>query len=164
LAVRHPPLWARWLLSLLGFAVLILLVSIAAHGHAGSSQPDRSAEVEANREGQIVVAEDQSPHTSTLRADTPPRAALELAITADVRTRIRDGQLTGSFQSVRCVPARSPRAGRRAYRCTARVAGIAYDFLGVVSERTRELTWCKRDPPPAANAPSAVPVSPRCLA
>jgi len=164
LSAPHPPLWARWLLSLLGFAVLILLVWIAARGGGGgSSLPERSAEVEANREGQVVIAEDQAPHTAPLRSGTSARVALEFAISADVRNRIRHGELTGAFQSVRCAVGPT-RAGRRAYSCTGRVAGVTYPFLGVVNERARELTWCKRDPPPVSNAPLAVPISRRCRA
>jgi hypothetical protein len=163
MATRHPPLWARWLLSILGFAALIALISIAVRGQGGPSQPDRSAEVEADREGQIVIAQDQAPHNATLHAGIHARVALELAITADVRDRIRNGQLAGDLQSVRCRPARSPHAGRRAYRCTARVANIAYPFLGAADEHARSLTWCKRDPPPSSNAPLAVPVNPGCL-
>jgi hypothetical protein len=163
MTARHRPLWARWLLSLLGFAALIALIAIVVRGQGGSPRPDRSAEVEADREGQIVIAQDQTPHTATLRAGVLARVALELAIKADVRDRIRNGQLAGNLQSVRCKPARSTLAGRRAYRCTARVANIAYPFLGVANEHARELTWCKRDPPPASNAPQAVPVNPGCL-
>ncbi len=163
MGARHPPLWARWLLSLLGFAALIAVISVAVRGQGGSSQPDRSAEVEADREGQIVIAQDQAAHSAALRSGIPARIALELAITADVRDRIRNGQLAGNLQSVRCERARSTLAGRRAYRCTARVANIAYPFLGVADEHARELTWCKRDPAPASNAPQAVPVTPHCL-
>ena len=56
LAARHPPLWARWLLTILAFAVLTLAVVVFVHNHSeGTSAPtksEREAEVEANREGE----------------------------------------------------------------------------------------------------------------
>jgi hypothetical protein len=39
---------------------------------------------------------------------------------------------------------------------------VGYDFLGVVDPKARRLTYCKRDPPPAAS--DNVRVSRRCLA
>ncbi|MHB1834556.1 MAG: hypothetical protein ACYCXW_06285 [Solirubrobacteraceae bacterium] len=164
LIARHPPLWARWLLALLGLAVLILLFWVAARGGGGPSHSESSAEAQANREGRIVTEQDQAPHTAPLRAGASPRAAMERAITADVRSRTRDGQLTGAFQGISCTPAGPAHDGRRGYHCTARLAGIGYPFLGVVDRRTAQLTWCKRDPPPVSGAGLGVPVSPRCLA
>ncbi len=166
LAARHPPLWVRWLLAILGFAVLIVAVRVLTTGGEGSSNPtssERSAEVEANREGQIVVEEDQAPHTAPLPSGIPTRAALESAIATDARNRILHGELTGPLQDVRCTPTGPLHASRRALRCSAHANGIAYPFVGVVDERTRELTWCKIDPPPGGGEPE-VHVSPRCRA
>jgi hypothetical protein len=164
LAARHPPLWARWLLAILGFVILIVVVRAITTGGEGSSNPtssERTAEVEANREGQIVVEEDQAPHTAPLPSGIPTRAALESAIATDARNRILHGELTGPLQDVRCASTGPLHAGRRVLRCTAHANGIAYPFVGVVDERTRQLTWCKIDPPPAGGEPE-VPVSARC--
>ena len=163
-AARHPPLWMRWLLTLLTFAVLIAAVWVFARSGGGAPGRELSVEVEANREGQIAIAEDQAPHTSRLRLGSSAGAALKRAIVADVHNRIAHGALTGPLQSVRCTPAGPLAAGRRPFRCSVRSAGIEYPFLGVVNERARLLTWCKRDPPPTSNAPLNVPLSSRCLA
>lgn len=165
LVIRRTPLWARWLLTILAFVVLILVGRGFVHNSEGASGPttsERRAEAEANREGDIVVEEDQAPHTAPLRPDVPARVALEHAIAADVHNRIQSGELTGPFQSVRCTASGSTHAGRQAFRCTVRTAGIAYPFLAVLDEPTRRLTWCKVDPP--ANGASAIPVSLRCRA
>ncbi|HEY5262619.1 MAG TPA: hypothetical protein VIJ33_10920 [Solirubrobacteraceae bacterium] len=165
LAARHPPLWARWLLAILGFVILIVAVRALTTSGEGSSNPtssERTAEVEANREGQIVVEEDQTPHTAPLSSGIPTRAALESAITTDARNRILHGELTGPLQSVRCGSAGPLHADRRALHCTAHANGISYPFLGVVDEGARQLTWCKVDPPPTGGAEPEVPVSPRC--
>jgi hypothetical protein len=166
LNIQKPPLWARWLLTILGFAVLIAAVLITIHeiNDSGSSAPERPAEVEANREGQIVIEEDQAPHTSSLHSGTPAGTALARAVGADVRNLIRHGALTGPLQGVRCTPAGTRHSERQAFHCTTRAAAITYPFLGVVDEHTRQLTWCKVDPPPVSNGPQEVPVSPRCRA
>src|SRR5580698_8582984 len=95
LAARHPPLWARWLLTIFAFAVLILAGAIVIHDNGeGTSSPtksEREAEVEANREGNIVIEEDQAPHTARLSAGIATLTALERAISGDARGRVRSG-------------------------------------------------------------------------
>jgi hypothetical protein len=140
------------------------VIVIHAVNDSGASTSERSAALEADREGQIVIAEDQAPHTSPLRSGAPTRVALQRAISLDMDSRIRHGALTGPLQGVSCTPAGQRHSGRQAFHCTARAAAIAYPVLGVVDERTRQLTWCKVDPSPVSNGPQEVPVSPRCRA
>jgi hypothetical protein len=166
LAARHPPLWARWLLTILTFAVLTLAAVVFVHDHSeGTSAPtksEREAEVEANREGNVVIEEDQAPHTARFATGVAMLTALERAISGDARSRIQAGNLTGPFQSVRC-EAKGAVGANRAFRCTVHAAGVAYPYLAVLDEHTRQLTWCKLDPPPVSGAPE-VPVSTRCRA
>lgn len=163
LAARHPPLWARWVLTVLVFAVLFIVVRAIVRS-GGSPAPERSAEVQANQEGEVVIAEDQAPHTAPLGPGAPVQAALVRAITADTLGRIRHGELTGPFQGVSCRAAGASHSGRRPFHCTARAASLAYPFFAVADEREHLLTWCKRDPPPTSDAPLNVPLSTRCLA
>jgi hypothetical protein len=163
--LRRTPLWARWVLTILAFVVLIVVGRNFVHNSEGASGPtsaERKAESEANREGDIVVEEDQAPHTAPLHPGAQTRVALEAAIASDARNRIHSGELTGPFQSVRCAVSGSPHAGRQAFRCTVRSASIAYTFLAVHDEQAHQLTWCKIDPP--ANGATAIPVSARCRA
>jgi hypothetical protein len=165
---RHPPLWARWLLSIAAFAALIVVIAVVVHNlnsntnNAGSEKSEAAAEAEADQEGRTVIAEDQTPHGTALRSGLPTISALEKAIAADVYERTTDGQLTGPYESVRCRTAGQPRAGRQPFSCTVRSAHISYPFVGVADVRTRELSWCKIDPPPEPGAPLEVPLSPRC--
>ena len=167
--VLHPPLWARWVLTILGFAVLIVAIAIFVrhvnHESSASRTESATAEEEANREAEIVIAEDQAPHTAALHPGSglTTRTALERAIAGDVHARIDDGQLTGPLQYMHCRASGASRGGREPFRCTVRSAGIAYPFLAVADERQGELTWCKVDPPPAPGATEA-PVSSRCRA
>ena len=167
-AARHPPLWARWLLSLAAFAILIVAVAIAVRdinsntNGAGSQRSEAKAESEADQEGKIVIAEDQAPHGATLPPGITVRTALEKAIAADVFKRTTDGQLTGPYESVRCRPSGPTRAGRQAFSCTVQSAHIEYPFAAVADERAHDLAWCKIDPPPEQGQPLEVPLSPRC--
>jgi hypothetical protein len=164
LAARHPPLWARWLLTIFAFAVLILAAVVFVHDHSeGTSAPtksEREAEVEANREGNVVIEEDQAPHTAPLRGGAPTLIALERVIAGDARGRIQAGNLTAPFQSVHC-EVKGAAGANRAFSCTVHTAGVAYPYLAVLNERTRQFTWCKVDPPPVSGTPE-VPVSSRC--
>jgi hypothetical protein len=166
LAARHPPLWARWLLTIFTFAVLTLAVMVFVHAHSeGTSAPtksEREAEVEANREGNVVIEEDQEPHTARLGTGMATLKALERAIAGDAHSRIQAGNLTGPFQSVHC-EAKGVAGAKRAFRCTVHTAGVSYPYLAVLDEHTQQFTWCKVDPPPASGAPE-VPVSARCRA
>jgi hypothetical protein len=163
--VRRPPLWARWLLTLLAFALLIVVIRIVANKSVDSTaESSPTAEAEANRVGELVVATDQAPHSSPLRAGAPAGSALQSAIAADVRRRIRHGELTGPLQSVRCAPSGRPRAGRHPFSCTVLSAGISYTFIGVADERARMLTWCKDDPMPTSSGSSTASISSRCRA
>lgn len=169
-AARHPPLWVRWLLSLAAFAILIAAIAIAIHAinantnTPGSQRSEAAAEAEASREARIVIAEDQRPRGAALRSGTPAKPALERAIAHDAYRRTTDGQLTGPYESVRCRPTGSRHASRQAFACTVRSAHVEYPFAGVADMRTRELAWCKVDPPPEPGAPPEVPLSPRCRA
>jgi hypothetical protein len=161
----RPPLWARWLLTLLAFALLILAIRIVANKSVNSTaESSPTAEAEANRVGELVVATDEAPHSSQLHLGTPAVAALQRAVAADVRDRVRHGELTGPLRSVRCTPSGRTRAGRRPFSCTVVSAGITYTFAGVADVRARTLTWCKQDPAPTNGGSPAAPISSRCRA
>jgi hypothetical protein len=166
---RHPPLWARWMMTIAVFALVTAAIAIVARsgggeGNGSSPSEEALAVAEANSEGRTAIAEDEAPHSSRLQGGVALQVALQSAIVADVRSRIRTGQLTGPLQSVSCRASGPAKAGRLPYSCTVRSAGISYSFVAVADERALELTWCKVDPPPAAKDPLEVPVSPRCRA
>jgi hypothetical protein len=153
----------RWTLTLLAFAVLIVVVAIVVRsGGSSEARTSTSAELEANHEGEVVIAADQAPHTAPLTSGAPALASLQRAIAADARERIRRSQLTGPLQSVHCEQSDKAKRALSPFSCTVRSAGISYPFLAVLDARTHTLTWCKRDPPPTSDAPLNVPVSSRC--
>jgi hypothetical protein len=164
-AARRPPLWARWVMTIVAFAIAIAVIAIVARsGGGGSASPSEEAlaVAEANSEGRTAIAEDEAPHTSRLRPGAALEAALQRAIAGDVTGWVHPRKPTGTLQGVRCRASGPVNAGRRPYGCTVLSAGIRYQFVAVADQRALLLTWCKVDPPPAAEDPLEVPVSPRC--
>lgn len=166
-ALRELPLWARWLLTILVFALAAAAIVIVVHDvntGNGAIRSEADAEAEADREGQVAIRQDEAPHVASLGAGANAQAALEHAIAADARGRIAHGQITGPLQRVHCAAAGRAHAGRRPFSCTVHSAGIAYPYMAVADERTKQLAWCKVDPPPTPGAPLEVPVSASCRA
>jgi len=160
-------LWARWLLTLLGFIVLIVAIVVGVHAANDSSESsERTAALKAARESQVLVEQDQAPHTASLSPGAATQAALQRAIGADMANLIHIGQLPGPLHGVRCTPAGASRAARQAFNCTASAGAesIPYPFVGVADIRARQLTWCKVDASPISGGPQEVPVSSRCRA
>lgn len=165
-SLRALPLWGRWVLTIAAYALVIggvvLVIRIAGAGNSTGPQAEARAEAQADREAQIVIEEDQQPHTARWPVTAPPAPALQRAVAADLEHRIDTGQLTGPLERVRCGASRAAHADRAPYRCTATVNGIPYLLLAVAESGTSTLVWCKVDPPPTTGGSAAVPVSPRC--
>jgi hypothetical protein len=158
-----PPIWVRWVLvTVVAGTVLAAIVIAVERAGPEVNTSEASAEAEVNRVSDIAITEDQAPHSASLPPGSAPVAALERAITSDVRHRIADQQLTGPLQRITCKAAGAGRGGRDPYSCTVRSAGISYPFDAVIDIRGRQLTWCKIDPPPVAGASPEIPVSASC--
>jgi hypothetical protein len=159
----RPPLWARWVLSLgAGLIVLVALVLFVEHNSNNSEATQNPAAVaRANRQAEIVVAQDQAPHAVALRPGARPRAAITRAVRADMNTMINNGIIEGPVSRTACAQT-GGHGGRLAFSCSAVAAGVTYPFLGVVDTEGRQVTYCKRDAPPVPSM--NIPVSRRCRA
>jgi hypothetical protein len=159
---RQPTLWQRYLLSATVAAVLLAALVIYVNGHNTDSPPssDPAAAVQANREAEILVAQDQAPHVAGLPAGREAGTALVRVLRADMVRRISRGQIEGPVQRAVCRPRGSSTGLRRAFSCTVEAGHVGYPFLGVVDQARRRITYCKRDPPPVPT--DDVPVSGRC--
>jgi hypothetical protein len=157
-------MWLRWVLSFGVAAVLIVLLVRFVENNSGTSPANLNpaAAVRLNREAEILVAQDQAPRVALLRPGAEPARALERAIGADIGREITQGEISGPLGRSTCTPAGTRATVPRAFRCTVVAADFNYQFVGVVDTRTREITFCKRDPPPVPS--QNVPVSRRCLA
>lgn len=161
-AYLRIPLWQRFVLAgLITVGLVVALVLYVEHHNTDSPPSTNPAgEVAANREAEILVAQDQAPRTARVGPGEPPRAALTRAVRADMSHRINSGALEGPLQHLQCRAVGSSGAARQAFSCNVRAGSVNYQFLGVVDRATRRVTYCKRDPPPAPS--DNVPVSPRC--
>ena len=155
------PLWARWAISLgAGAIVLLALVLLVEHNSNSSEATQNPAAVaRANREAEVVVAHDQSPHVVRLTDGAGARTALTRAVRAEMTAMINAGTIEGPLTRTTCSRS-AGHAERLAFRCTAVAADVNYPFLGVVDVRARRLTYCKRDEPPVPSM--SIPVSRRC--
>ncbi len=159
------PLWLRFALS--GVLTVVLLTALVFFvDHHNTDTPPSSnpaAEVQANHEAEILVAQDQAPHVvAALRTRASPLEAARLVIRAFMTRQISIGSLGGPLRRIGCTAAGTARLGRPTFRCSVSAGGVRYEFLGVVDRRARRVTYCKRDPPPAPS--DNVAVSSRCRA
>ena len=156
------PLWLRWTLAVAAFVALGVGL-FAATRPVGAPQPGPAAvDIAADRQGRMAVAQDQAPRTATLPSGSDVRRALERAIEADVRRRVRSGDLPAPEQGARCTAAGRQPGRRRAFRCTALAGALGFPFLAVADVRARRLTWCKRVLGPSGDPALDVPPSRRC--
>jgi len=151
-------------LSLLVAAAVLAAMVVFVNGHNTNSpsSTNEAAAVQANRDAEILVEQDQAPRTARLSAGLTPAAALGRAIEARMARQVAAGAIGGPLKRVRC---RARGAGasagtRTAFSCTAVAGDVTYPFLGVVDPAAHRITYCKRDPPPAPS--DDVPVSRRC--
>ena len=160
---RRPPMWARWVLSLSAGAIVLLVLVLFVEHNSNDSEATQSpaAVARANREAAIVVAEDQAPHTASLKRGSSARGALVDAVRGDMTAMINKGIIEGTLRHLACTQT-GGHAGRSAFRCTAVAAGVNYPFLGVADVRAHQVTYCKRDEPPVPSM--NIPVSRRCVA
>ncbi|HEY2260301.1 MAG TPA: hypothetical protein VGH45_11340 [Solirubrobacteraceae bacterium] len=157
-------LWQRFALA--GLVTVALLVALVVFVQNNNTDTPRSsnpaADLQANREAEILVAQDQAPHTAPLPAGPRPAQAAARVVRASVERRIARGELSGPLRQTGCRVGGGGRRARRAFSCTAVAGSVSYLFVGVIEESARLITYCKRDPPPAPS--DNVPVSPRCRA
>ncbi len=161
-AFQRPPLWLRWVLSILvASALLVALVRFVDSNGSSSQQATVSpaAAAQENQEAETLVSQDQAPHTVRLSRGANPADALTRAVRADMVGLIAHGELDGPLSRSSCTLIRT-RAGSQAFRCAAIADGLTYPFLGVVDVPAGLVTYCKRDPPPIPS--DNIPVSSRC--
>jgi hypothetical protein len=157
-------LWQRYVVSLgvAGVLLAVMVVFVARHNTNAPTSTNEAAAVQANRDAEILVSQDQAPRTLRLAPGLTPAAALEKGIRARMAKQIAAGAIDGPLTHVRCRPTRSGAGSRHAFSCTVVAGSVSYPFLGVVNTAARRVTYCKRDPPPVAS--DSVPISRRCRA
>ncbi len=155
-------LWQRFALSLTIAAALLgaMIVFVSRHNTDSPTSTNDAVQVQANREAEILIEQDQAPRSARLSAGVAPATALERAIHARMARQIAAGAISGPLQRARCRASGGGTRARTGFSCTAVAGSVTYPFLGVVDTATRRLIYCKRDLPPVPS--ENVPVSVRC--
>lgn len=164
--VQVPPVPVRKLVlwGLVGLVViaglLALIVPALQHGkQEGAARLAREHALAVHQEAARLRA-DQRVHRASFTA--APVAALQSAITADAKARVRAGTLNGRVRSTTCKPAgvgsrKYPRS--QVFNCfvasSDNVRGegkdrlaIGYPFIATVYYAKHQLAWCKENPQP----------------
>ena len=157
------PLWARFVLAaVIAVALVAGMVLFVARNNTNTNPSlNEASEVQANREAEVLVAQDEAPRVVRLTTGAAPADALEHAIHARMAAQVAGGAIAGPLKATRCEPRGRAGAGGRPYACTVLAGGVSYPFLAVVDPRAHRITYCKRDQPPVPS--DNVPVSRRCL-
>ncbi|MFZ1996242.1 MAG: hypothetical protein WAU75_19180 [Solirubrobacteraceae bacterium] len=156
-------MWGRFVLALsVGAILLVALIIFVSHNNTDSPRtltPSEQAKV--NREAALVVAADQAPHIVRLARGETPHAGVLRTIRATMSSLVDKGVIDGPLQRTRCTR-HGGQAGRPAFSCVATAADENYNFVGVVDVPARQLTYCRREPPPVPS--EKIPLSPACTA
>jgi hypothetical protein len=139
-----------------------MVLYVNGHNTNSPTSTNAAAAVQANRDAEILVAQDQAPRTLPLARGQSPAAGLERAIHVRMARQVRGGSIAGPLRATRCRPLGATAGTRRAFSCTSVSGGVTYPYLGMVDTAGRRITYCKRDPPPVAS--DDIPVSARCRA
>jgi hypothetical protein len=145
--------------------VLLAVMVIWVAGHNTDSGPTNlnlTATVRANHEAEILVDQDQAPHTVRLPSGRAAGTALESVIHAHLLAQVRDGAISGPLKPARCHPTGVRSASAVGFSCEIDAGSVNYPFLAAVDAAARRVTYCKRDPPPVPS--ESVPVSSSCRA
>jgi hypothetical protein len=156
-------MWAKFVVSLaVGLGLLVALIIFVNHNNTDANQTLTPAEqAKVNKEAERVVAADQAPQVVTIARGETPHAGIVRTIRATMGSLVNKGVVDGPLQRVRCT-SHGGQAGRPAFGCVATAADENYDFFGVVDVSARQLTYCRREPPPVPS--EKIPLSPACTA
>jgi len=116
---------------------------------------------EENREANILVRQDQTPHVAKLAAGIAPASGVKAAVVKYMQHQIQIGVIAGPLSKSSCVTRSGGSGARQALRCDVTAADVTYPFYGVVEPQNGQITYCKKDQPPIPSM--NVPLSARCL-
>jgi hypothetical protein len=141
--------------------ILFVVVDYVSSHNSDSTVQTPNAQANVNREGDIVVKQDQAPRVVALAAGAAPASAIARAVRADISKQVDQGFVNGPIERTTCT-ALKPHGSTVPFKCTVRAAHIGYPFLGVVDATAKRITYCKQDPAPIPS--QTIPVSRRCTA
>lgn len=162
-AYLNLALWQRFTLAfVVATALMVAMIVFVSQNNTNFNPSTNLAQSDrANRDSEILIAQDQAPRRARLPRGVAPAAGLAEAIHAQLAAQVRQGGISGPLTAAHCHAAGRVTGPRRAFACTGQSGGVVYPFAGVVEPNRRRITFCKRDPPPVAS--ETVLLSPLCL-
>jgi hypothetical protein len=164
---RGLPMWMQFSISFGVAAILIVAIVLYVH-HVGNDSSQEApvtspkALKEENREANILVRQDQTPHVASLASGVSPSAGLRAAVLKYMNHQISIGVISGPLTKTACAVRRGAGTDAEvALRCVATAANVSYPFYGVVKAQSGQVTYCKKDQPPVPSM--NVPLSSKCL-
>ena len=139
---------------------VVVLVHDHSEGTSAPTKSEREAEVEANREGNVVIEEDQAPHTASAeRGRGAPTRHWNVRSQPTRAAASRPGNLSGPFQSVRCeskgAAARQP-IGHFAALSTLQASPTpTWRYSTSAHDNSHGARWTHRRPAARQKSPSA---------
>jgi hypothetical protein len=154
-------LWERYALAgVIAVALIVaMILFVERHNTNSPTSTNPAAQVQANRDAEILVAQDQAPRAAPLAARVAAATAIARVVHARMAQEIASGAISGPLGPAHCV-ATGTAGPRTGFTCRVVAGNVSYPFLGVVDIRTGTVTYCKRDAPPTPS--DNVPVSARC--
>ena len=156
---RKLALWGLVAVVVLGVAAAIAVPQIDQGKKLGAAERARQAAAADNAERARLRA-DQKVHRVTFPAGAQGVAALEAAITADAKARVKAKTITGPVLSTTCTPAGASAIhfpASRVYKCFVETAsgipgeghdvlGTGYPFVATIYTTKHSAAWCKENP------------------
>jgi hypothetical protein len=164
--IRVPPvpwrklaLWGVIAAIVLGAAAAIAVPRIDNGKKEGAAERARAAAAADSAERARLRA-DQRVHRLVIPGSADPVRALEAAITADAKARVRAKTITGPVRSTTCAPAGASAIqfpASRVYKCFVETAsgipgegkdvlGTGYPFVATIYTNQHRAAWCKQNP------------------
>lgn len=156
-------LWKRFALALTVAAALMIamVVFVSGHNTDANTSTNVTTAARANRDAEILIAQDQAPHTARLARGFSASAGVSHELHSVLARQAAAGAIAGPVGRARCRSVGAETSARRAFDCSIVAASVSYPYAAVVQTAARRITFCKRDAPPAPS--ERVPLSPRCL-
>ena len=98
------PLWSRFVLAAVIAVGLVAGMVLFVDRNNTNTSLNEASEVQANREAEVLVAQDQAPRVVRVAAGVAPAAALERAIHARMAAQVAGGAIAGPLRATRCQP------------------------------------------------------------
>ena len=155
--VRQLPLWLRYLIAFGSAAVIFVAIVVWVHAHQNqadgqAANPDAKQAAQEQQEDQVVVEQQQAPHTFRFTTGTAPLKAAGAAVDRYMSQQVSSSLIAGPLDGRASCTAGGGTSGRLLFHCRihagAKQTLLTYPFAAVVHPATAVVTYCQVVTPP----------------